>query len=135
MPDSQKRLVLQIIDEHGGRLVRKKRHLVFQFPTGQVLIVPKTPSDARVWRNSLSALKGFLGITREARGISSRVKRRRRVRTKQKPAAAQPIKGTPAILSSARRVWSGLEKDWTEAGDFEALMLAQGVRKMKRKSE
>ena len=60
MPDSRKRLVLRIIHENGGRLVRQKRHLVFRFPGGRMFVVPKTPSDLRAWRNSHAALMRFL---------------------------------------------------------------------------
>lgn len=135
MPDSEKQLLLRTIQEHGGRLVRQKRHLAFRFPTGRVFIVPKTPSDSRAWRNSLSALKRFLGITRLARGISSRVNRQPRARSKQTPAAGQPSKINSVIHSSALSVWNNLEKKLIGAGDFEALMLAQGVGKLKRKYE
>ena len=61
MPDSMKQLVLRTISEHGGRLARRKRHLVFRFPDGRKFVAPKTPSDLRAWRNSLSVLMRFLG--------------------------------------------------------------------------
>lgn len=62
MSDWRKRLVLRIIHENGGRLVRQKRHLVFRFPDGRKFVVPKTPSDLRAWRNSLSILMRLLGV-------------------------------------------------------------------------
>jgi hypothetical protein len=65
MPDSRKQLVFQTIREHGGQLVRQKRHFAFRFPTGRVFVVPKTPGDHRAWLNSLSALKRFLGTGKD----------------------------------------------------------------------
>lgn len=72
MPDSMRQLVLRTINEHGGRLVRRKRHLVFRFPDGRKFVAPKTPSDLRAWRNSLSVLMRFLRTPKG--GASMRVK-------------------------------------------------------------
>jgi hypothetical protein len=125
VPDTRKQLILRIIQAHGGRLTRHKRHLVFKFPTGHVFIVPKTPGDVRAWRNSLSSLKQFLGLKQLGRGTSSGLKQQGLVCMTPKPA---PSKGTAFV--SVPIIPNDLEKDRIGADDFEALMLAQGVRKL-----
>lgn len=72
MPEKRRQLVLTTIREHGGRLVRHKRHLAYRFPTGRVFVVPKTPSDHRAWHNSLSALRRFLMGEADASRLSIR---------------------------------------------------------------
>ena len=84
MSDWRKRLVLRIIHENGGRLVRRKRHLVFRFPDGRKFVAPSTPSDLRAWRNSLSVLMRFLGVRQQVWSPQDamkdkRIKRRKRL--------------------------------------------------------
>lgn len=47
----------QLLQRHKFRLVRQKNHYVYQDPEGRVLVVSKTPSDYRAWRNMVSTLR------------------------------------------------------------------------------
>src|SRR5450631_3114231 len=71
MPDSRKQLVLRIINGLGGRLVRQKRHHKYQFPDGQVLTLPSTPSDSRAWHNVLAQVRRMFGLDRQGKRKSS----------------------------------------------------------------
>ena len=52
----------KLIKAQNGCLVRKKKHQVFKFPSGEVLVVSSTPSDFRTIQNTLSEAKRLLGI-------------------------------------------------------------------------
>jgi hypothetical protein len=72
-----------LIQEHLGKLVRSKRHLVYRFPNGKCFTLSKSPSDWLAERNNLTKLNRFLGIERE---VHKSPNRKPKVRTKSKPA-------------------------------------------------
>lgn len=71
----------RLIEEHGGVLVRKKKHKVYRFPNGSVFTVSSTPECSFAYDNALSLLKNLLGINPPDRGSPGE---RREKRAKQK---------------------------------------------------
>lgn len=49
--------VMRLLAENKAVLLRSKNHYVFMLPSGERYTCPKTASDHRSWRNSLSQLK------------------------------------------------------------------------------
>jgi len=128
MSDCQKNSVLNLIAEHGGTLVRQRKHHIYRFPSGKVFVVPNTPSDIRAWHHSMATLKRLLGMRRPVQqaGIPPGTKRPPHKTHTVHPVACKFMasEASPTSLKSA------LEKSLIEQEHFEALMLAQGVRKL-----
>ena len=72
-----------LIEENGGRLVRRKKHKVYRFPNGLIFVHASTPSCPLADINALAALKRLLGIHPPDRGAPGT---RRNKRFKQKDA-------------------------------------------------
>lgn len=85
------REVASLLKEHGARLTRTKRHLVYKFPDGKMFTKACTPSDFRAENNQLRDLKKLLGLYGE-RGIPGV----RRV-AKQKPGVERERRITPSV--------------------------------------
>lgn len=47
----------KLLREHGFKLIRQSKHLVYQNPDGKVLVTSATPSDRYAWKNALGTLK------------------------------------------------------------------------------
>ena len=128
MSDCQKNIVLRLIAEHGGILVRQRKHHVYRFPSGKVFVVPNTPSDVRAWHSSLATLKRVLGMRLVQHvGISQGKKKQQPHKTETVHTVACKFMASEAAPTSLK---SALEKSLIEREHFEALMLAQGVRKL-----
>lgn len=127
MSDCQKDSVLRLIAEHGGTLVRQRKHHIYRFPSGKVFVVPNTPSDIRAWHHSMATLKRVLGMRHvQQAGIPPGKNHPPHKTHKVYPVACKFMasEASPTSLKSA------LEKSLIEQEHFEALMLAQGVRKL-----
>jgi hypothetical protein len=85
MPDPKTALE-NLIEEHGGVLIRDKRHYVFEFPNGQRYTIPKTPSCTHSYANSAAALRTLLGTHSPDRGAPGQ---RREKRLKRKPVVVE----------------------------------------------
>ena len=64
--------VSRLIKQHGGVLVRTKRHKVWKFPDGRVFTTAATPSDYRAYANQLTDLKRTLGLTKSEATVGAR---------------------------------------------------------------
>lgn len=83
---NDRKQVEELIREHGGGLVRSRKHRVYRFPDGRIFTISSTPSDtARAEKNNLAELRNFLHIRRAKTGD---------------PAAATPHKSTRRSLRS-----------------------------------
>lgn len=100
-----KSLLEQLIEEHGGVLVRQKKHKVYRFPNGATFTVSSTPECPFAYANALSFLKTLLGVHSLDRGAPGE---RREKRPKRKP-TTQVVKFP---LKSAMPVQRGLT--WQE---------------------
>lgn len=60
MGNAQKQ-VLDLLKSSGAKLVRERKHGIWQLPDGRRYTLPATPSDHHSWKNNLSKLKWFLG--------------------------------------------------------------------------
>jgi hypothetical protein len=78
----------QLIEEHGGRLVREEKHKVFKFPNGEVFTTAKTPECPRSYRNAKSLLMTLLNLHPPDRGTPGE---RREKRVKRKPLAGSKM--------------------------------------------
>jgi hypothetical protein len=67
----------QLIEEHGGKLIRQANHNVFLFPNGKKLVVAKTPSCHRSYDNTAALLKNLLGVHSPDRGASGERREKR----------------------------------------------------------
>jgi hypothetical protein len=56
----------ELIKANKGVLIRCKKHLVYEFPTGLHFTVSKTPRCPHAYANAISSLKRLLGNRREA---------------------------------------------------------------------
>lgn len=65
--------IAALIKEHGGRLERQRKHLVYKFPAGQTYVRAQTPSDRRGVLNDLTYLRRLLGVKRESNKNPERV--------------------------------------------------------------
>jgi len=72
-----------LIKQHGGKLVRSKRHLVYKFPDGRCFTLSSTPSDVFAERNNLTNLRRLLGIERK---VNKNPDRKPKVGVNGKPA-------------------------------------------------
>ena len=43
--------ILKIYKSHNPTLIRNKNHQIWKLNTGKIVVVPKTPSDYRAWKN------------------------------------------------------------------------------------
>lgn len=50
----------RLVKEHGGKLIRQRKHRVYKFPSGVVFVCASTPSDRRADDNILCHLKRVL---------------------------------------------------------------------------
>lgn len=60
------REIERLLKEHHAVLARDGKHLVYKLPNGHTVVLPRTPSDYRAARNTLSDLRRALGIVRAA---------------------------------------------------------------------
>jgi hypothetical protein len=72
----------RLIEEHGGVLVRQKKHKVYRFPNGATFTVASTPECPLAYDNALAFLKTLLGVHSPNRGTPGE---RREKRPKRKP--------------------------------------------------
>ena len=72
----------RLIEKHGGKLIRQKKHKVFRFPNGVVFTTGSTPEDPRAYDNATAELKRLLGLHSPDRGAPGQ---RRENRVKRKP--------------------------------------------------
>lgn len=77
-----------LIAEHGGTLVRQKKHKVYRFPNGTTFVVASTPECPLAYDNALSHLKRILGIYPPDRGAPGT---RRNKRLKQKVSGGRTL--------------------------------------------
>jgi hypothetical protein len=104
---------LSLVKQHGGIEVRWKNHRVFRFPSGVQVVVSKTSSDRRSWKNAYSVLRRALGLTpREPR--------------MRKRGVCQVRHRVDRKLSRAR-----ICNSCNQSESFEELMKAQGVKPAK----
>jgi hypothetical protein len=71
----------RLIAEHGGVLVRQRKHKVWKFPTGVVITVSSTPEDSRGEINALACVRNLLGVNPPNRGTPGE-RREKRVKRK-----------------------------------------------------
>ncbi len=142
-----KTVLEQLIEEHGGVLVRSRKHKVYRFPNGATLVVSSTPECYRSHDNAIGQLKRILGIHPPDRGAPG-TRRAKQQRSKQKQAVSNL---PPALHQSDTPTWKeklayieivdrqvSLQKNLTKPSikkakplTFEQLMLSAGVRKLK----
>lgn len=103
MPDPKTALE-SLIEEHGGVLIRDKKHYVFEFPNGQRYTMPKTPSCSHSYANNLAALKTLLGTHPIYRGSPGQ---RREKRVKRKPI----VEGSKMLPSASLNLETGKWKE------------------------
>ena len=85
---------VQILKEHGAKIVRTKKHTIWRFPDGKAWTMPSTPGDKCAWKNNLSDLRLFLKLNPERGKPGER--RVKKAKTKRQRAEI-------AILSSSPR--------------------------------
>jgi hypothetical protein len=112
-PMSGKSKFFSLVMQHGGHEIRRKNHRVFCFPNGVLFVVSKTPSDHRSWENAHSKLRRALGLAPQKAHVGLR--RARQIKHRQ----TDRLKLTAIADSQKGSV------------DFEKLMEAQGVKKVK----
>jgi ribosomal protein S19E (S16A) len=78
------RRVVDALKSAGAVLKRRKKHLVYELPTGQNVVVSSTPSDVRAENNALREIRKASG---EARPATATVGERRE--RKHKPGRAR----------------------------------------------
>ena len=71
----------RLIEEHGGVLIRQRKHKVFRFPTGAIITVSSTPEDPRGNSNALACMKNVLGLHPPNRGTPGE-RREKRIKRK-----------------------------------------------------
>ena len=72
-----------LIKQHGGKLVRSKRHFVYKFPDGRCFTLGCTPSDVNAELHNMAKLRKFLGLERI---INKNPDRKPKVGVKGRPA-------------------------------------------------
>lgn len=77
-----------LIEEHGGVLVRQRKHKVYRFPNGSTFVVASTPECPLAYDNALSHLKRLLGVYPPDRGAPGT---RRNKRFKQRQASGNQL--------------------------------------------
>jgi hypothetical protein len=85
-----RRDVEALIKQHGGRLVRSKRHFVYKFPDGRCFTLACSPSDVNAELHNMAKLRRFLGIERE---INKNPDRKRKPGVNGKPAFTETATG------------------------------------------
>ena len=86
----------RLIEEHGGVLVRQKKHKVYRFPNGLTFTVSSTPECPLAYDNALSWLKNLLGVNPPDRGSPGE---RREKRPKRKTGSSRFNFGENSTLS------------------------------------
>lgn len=91
-----------LIEEHGGVLVRQRKHRVYRFPNGTTFTVASTPECPFAYDNALSFLKTLLGVHPPDRG-SPGERREKRPKRKtgrgSKVLPAKPEESVPTELT------------------------------------
>jgi hypothetical protein len=82
-----KTVLERLIEEHGGVLVRQRKHKVYRFPSGFTFTTSSTPECPLAYDNALAVLKTLLGVHPPDRGTPGE---RREKRLKRKP-SQQPL--------------------------------------------
>jgi hypothetical protein len=90
--------VIRILKEHGAKIVRTKKHIVWRFPDGKSWTVSSTPSDVCAWKNNLADLRSYLKLNPVERGKPGerRVKKPKTKRQKSEIAIAVASPSRPA---------------------------------------
>jgi hypothetical protein len=96
-----------LIKQHGGKLVRTKRHFVYRFPDGRCFTLAGTPSDMNAELNNMTTLRRFLGVERETNKNPDR-----------RPKVG--VKGRPAFTGAATDV---ALRDWKKELNLQARKL------------
>jgi hypothetical protein len=66
------RRVVDALKSAGAVLKRRKKHLVYELPTGQNVVVSSTPSDVRAENNALREIRKASGEARPATATGAR---------------------------------------------------------------
>ena len=89
---NERKDVEALIKEHGGVLVRQKKHQVWKFPDGRIFTMASTPGDCvHAERNNMTDLRNFLGIAREIKKNPNRRTKRGAVKQTFAPEKAAPL--------------------------------------------
>jgi hypothetical protein len=62
---NERKDVEELLSQHGGKLVRQKKHHVWKLPDGRIFVMAATPGDIRAERNNMANLYNFLGVEKE----------------------------------------------------------------------
>lgn len=128
-----------LIEENGGKLIRQKKHKVYQFPNGSTFIVAKTPDCPFAYDNALAHLKRLLGIYPPDRGAPGT---RRNKRLKQKISSgsimlpfenvqkAETWKDKLGMIQIPAPAPKPVIRKSTRPPTFEERMLRAGVKKL-----
>ena len=62
---ADKRTLQDLIDQHGGVLVRHRKHPIYRFPGGVIFVVPATPRCPHAYANAVATLRKLLQLNGE----------------------------------------------------------------------
>jgi hypothetical protein len=71
---NHKNQVFSLLEAVGAKLLRQRKHLVYQLPGGRLFVMASTPSDRRAWKNIYAALRALLGLRPEHKAGGRRPK-------------------------------------------------------------
>lgn len=95
--------VERLLKKHGAVLLRHRKHLIWKFPSGRLLVQSSTPSDVNAEFNQLREIRRIIGVD-NARGAAGE----RRERSNRPGRAADGTKihhsANTAMLDALRKV-------------------------------
>ncbi len=87
-------VVERLIRQHGGELIRQRRHQIWRFPDGWQFVRAGTPSDHRALYNQLADVRRLLNLSTPPKAATQR----------PKPRSARPGRQTPPSITPANTV-------------------------------
>lgn len=67
--DTDHAAVVDLLTEHGFKLVRRKKHCVYKNDKGRIWVVPATPTDSHSYANNLASFKKLILRGQEALAV------------------------------------------------------------------
>jgi hypothetical protein len=120
---ADKRDLEQLIEAHGGVLVRSRKHRIYTFPDGTKFTAPSTPRCPHAYANAISALKRILNLNEPNRGQVGDRRERRKKGMIHRPTNQQHSNTAP--LPSWKDKLFAVK---TEVFSFEEIMANNGTR-------
>src|ERR1700723_2593137 len=94
---SDRRTAINLLRDHGFKLVRSRKHLVYKNNLARTVVLPSTPSDVNAWKAALADLKKRYGLVPESYRPKARVRNPRSVPAQPAPMPVEAIAATTPL--------------------------------------